>query len=294
MWCGIRRSTSARIATICLFVTGIVTSNTALALRERNYTPEEFCGVLRGLGYEVEISNTCLQDSQTKKAVGEFQQGYKLGVESVTGAKTQNHAASIVKILQTNLNMIVKPEPPLPVNQFYGPQTAAAVKKYQEKLKIEQTGIADLALRQRLDKKVKEMLDTPESGATTTPSSEVTTPKSGETTTPSPEATTTPKPGATTTPSSEVTTPKSGETTTPSPEATTTPTPEATTPKSGETATPNPGATTPSSGETTTPNPGATTTPTPEATSTPSPEATSTPTPEATSTPSPTPKPKPE
>ncbi len=296
MWCGIR-STSTRITAICLVVAGVVTSNTAIALRKRNYTPTEFCGVLRGLGYEVEVSNTCLQDSQTKKAVSEFQKGYKLGVDNITGAKTQNHAANIVKILQTNLNMVVKPEPLLPANQFYGPQTAAAVKKYQEKLKIEQTGIADLALRQRLDKEVKEMLDTSKSGATTIPSSESTTnpkpeattnKKPGVITTPNPGATTTPSSGTTTTPSPGATTNEAPGTTTPTPGATTTPTPESTTaPGPGATTTPTPGATT-------TPNPEATTTPTPGATTTPTPGATTTPTPEATSNPTPTPKAKPE
>ncbi len=288
MWCGIR-STSTRITAICLVVAGVVTSNTAIALRKRNYTPTEFCGVLRGLGYEVEVSSTCLQDSQTKKAVSEFQKGYKLGVDNITGEKTQNHAANIVKILQTNLNMVVKPKPPLPANQFYGPQTAAAVKKYQEKLKIEQTGIADLALRQRLDKEVKEMLDTSKPGATETPSSE-------STTNPQPEATTNKKPGVITTPNPGAATNKAPGTTTPTPGATTTPTPGATTtPTPGATTSPTPESTTaPTPGATTSPTPESTTSPNPGATTSPTPESTTSPTPGATSNPTPKPKAKPE
>ena len=198
MWCGIR-SAGTRITAICLVVTGIVTSSSALALRKRNYTPREFCSVLRGLGYQVTVSDTCLQSAQTKKAVREFQQGYKLGADGITGAKTQNHAASIVEILQANLNIVVKPQPSLPRNQFYGPQTAAAVRKYQEKLKVEQTGIADLTLRQKLNKETREMLDNPTPKATTpTPTPEATpTPTPEAKPTPTPEATPTPTPKAT-------------------------------------------------------------------------------------------------
>ena len=261
MWCGIK-SASTKITAIFLVVTGIVTSSTAIASKKRNYTPKEFCGVLRGLGYQVTVSDTCLQNPQTKKAVREFQQGYKLGVDSITGSETQNHAADIVKILQTNLNMVVKPEPSLPVNQFYGPQTEAAVKKYQEKLKVEQTGIADLALRQQLNKEAKEMLDT-----TPTPEPK---PTPGTTSTPTPEATpTNSTPGAPTTPTP-------GATPTLTPGGTSTPTP-------GATPTLTPGApTTPTPGATPTPTPGATSTPTPGATPTPTPEETPTPTPGAT------------
>ena len=221
MWCGIRCA-GTRIAAICLIVTGVVTSSTAVALRKRNYTPRELCSVLRGLSYQVTVSDTCLQNPQTKKAIREFQKGYKLGFDGITGAKTQNHAASIVKILQTNLNTVLKPESPLPINQFYGPQTEAAVKEYQKKLKVEQTGIADLALRQQLNKEARGMLDTQTPEATPTPTPEATP-------TPTPEVTPTPTPEVTPTPTPEVTpTPTPEATPTPTPEATPTPTPEVT------------------------------------------------------------------
>lgn len=51
----------------------------------------------------------------------------------------------------------------------YDPKTTNAVKKYQKKLQLTETGIADLKLRQTLDKEVRAMLQKPTATPTTKP-----------------------------------------------------------------------------------------------------------------------------
>ena len=240
MWCGFNNKTIGIVAA-CLIVGGAAVSSTVFAARQRNYTPREFRSVLYGLGYDVKVSDAPLTDAQTKKEIREFQRGYKIGIDGIPGPKTQDLAAEIVKNLKYNLNLVVSPNPKLTVNQFYGPRTQEVVKKYQGELKSEQNGIADLALRQKLDKQAKQNPAKPEPESTPTP-----------TPTPSPTATpeVTPTP---VTPSPTVT-----PTATPTPTPTTTPTP-----------TPSPTATpevapTPTTTPTVTPTPTSTATPTPE------------------------------
>ena len=85
------------------------------------------------MGYEVKVSNEPLTDAETKKAVQEFQRGYRLGVDGIPGPKTQGFTARIVEILQRNLNLVLQlKENPLPTNGYYGPRTEAAVKQYQK------------------------------------------------------------------------------------------------------------------------------------------------------------------
>ncbi|HLP90030.1 MAG TPA: peptidoglycan-binding protein [Nostocaceae cyanobacterium] len=200
MWCDFWRSSAA----ICVITTSVVFSQTAFAARQRDYTPQEFRSVLRGLGYNVKVNNTPLTDEETKKAISEYQRGYKLPVTGQADAKTQDHAANIVQILQGNLNAVLKPNNPLPRNQFYGDRTTALIKEYQKKNQLPETGIADLRLRQKLDEEAKKAVfgdsqakptPTPTATPTTTPG---TTPR----TTPTPTATptSTPTPTATPTP----------------------------------------------------------------------------------------------
>ena len=210
MWCGFN-SKSISVATACLIAGGVAVTSTVLAARERNYTPREFRSVLYGLGYDVKVSDAPLTDAQTKKAIREFQKGYKIGVDGIAGPQTQNFAAEIVKSLKYNLNLVANPDPKLPLNQFYGPRTQEVVQQYQEKLQLEQSGIADLALRQQLNQQAKQNPAQSEPEATPSPSAspEVTpTPVI-------PKATPTPEPTTEETPSPEET---------PTPEATPTPT----------------------------------------------------------------------
>ncbi|MCX7595669.1 MAG: peptidoglycan-binding protein [Fischerella sp.] len=210
MWCEFGKS-SVSAAVVCLVTTSIAIAQTATPAQQQIYTPQQFRSVLRGLGYKVTVSNAPLTDAETKKAVQEFQKGYKLQpADGIAGPKTQAFAAEIVRILQANLNLVAKPSPPLPRNRYYGPQTEAAVRQYQKKLGLTETGIADLALRQRLDKEAKEILETPAAAPTPSPTP---TPTPEET----PSPTLTPTPGVTPSP-----------TLTPTPGATPSPTPNST------------------------------------------------------------------
>ncbi|WP_017319068.1 peptidoglycan-binding domain-containing protein [Mastigocladopsis repens] len=231
MWCGFGKS-SVTVATACLITASIVISDVAFAAR--SYTPRQFRAVLRGLGYNVKVSDVPLTDADTKKAIQEFQKGYKLQpIDGIAGPKTQDFAARIIDILQANLNLVAKPNPPLPRNQYYGPQTEAAVRQYQKKLGLKETGIADLAFRQRLDQQAKEALQKPTAVPTTQPSpTPTTTPTATPTSTPevSPTATptSTPEVSPTATPTSTPgVSPTATPTSTPgvSPTATPTPTP---------------------------------------------------------------------
>jgi peptidoglycan hydrolase-like protein with peptidoglycan-binding domain len=213
MWCGFNKS-SMVIGAACLVTASVIISNTTFAARQRNYTPQEFRAVLRGLGYNVKVTNAPLTDKETKAAISEFQKGYKLTVDGIAGPKTQDFAATIVQILQGNLNAVLKPKQPLPRDQFYSDRTEELVKEYQKKYELQETGIADLGLRQRLDKEAKEIINQP--GNTPSPS---------PTSTPSPTDTPSPKPDTpTSTPSPKPDTPTS----TPSP--TDTPSPKTDTP----------------------------------------------------------------
>jgi peptidoglycan hydrolase-like protein with peptidoglycan-binding domain len=244
MWCGIG-SKSISIATICVVTASVVVSDVGFtAPRRNNYTPQQFRSVLRGLGYKVKVTNTPLKDKETIDAIKEFQVGYRLKpADGVLGPKTQDFAARIMQILQANLNLLVKPKPPLPRDQYYGPQTEAAVKLFQRKFKLEETGIADLALRQKIDEEARKLLKNPASSEETTP-----TPKPTPTVKPrtKPQATPKPKPGATPpkpTPTATPTeSPTPEESPSPSPESTpeTTPSPS---PESTPETTPSPEAT---------------------------------------------------
>ena len=169
MWCEFSKK-NIFVAATCVIVSGVAISSTVWAARQRNYTPREFRSVLYGLGYNVAVSEAPLTDAQTKKAIREFQRGYKIGIDGVAGPETQNLAAEIVKSLKYNLNLVANPDPKLTLNQFYGPRTQEVVKKYQEQLDIEQSGIADLALRQKLNQQAKDNPEQPSPTPTPSPS----------------------------------------------------------------------------------------------------------------------------
>ena len=243
MWCGFGKS-SFTVATACLITAGVVISDVAFAAQ--SYTPRQFRAVFRGLGYNVKVSDAPLTAGDTKKAIQEFQKGYKLQpADGIAGAKTQDFAARIVEILQANLNLVAKPTPPLPRNQYYGAQTEAAVKQTQKKLGLQETGIADLAFRQKLDQQAKEILNKPRSAPATQRSPEPTTsptakPTKTPTATPKPTRTPTSTPRVLPT-ATPIPTTEASPTTTPTstPEALPTATPTST-PGVSPTATPTP------------------------------------------------------
>jgi len=160
MWCGFDKS-KVTIALTCMVAASVVSSDMVFAARQRNYQPDEFRSVLRGLGYNVKVTKDPLTDEETKKAITEFQTGYKLKVDGKVGPQTQNQAAIIVEILQANLNTVLKPNTLLPRDQFYSSQVEELVKEYQKKHQLPENGIADLRLRQKLNEEVKNIIGKP-------------------------------------------------------------------------------------------------------------------------------------
>ncbi len=248
MWCDGNRKIA--IAVSCLIAASSVLE-TAYAAPKKNsapvisqaatvnsqrYTPRQFRAVLRGLGYSVKATDGPLTDAETKKAIRQFQTGYKIQpVDGIAGPKTQEFAANIVKILQGNLNKVLELKTPLRRNSYYGAQTEAAVKEYQKKSQLKETGIADLALRQKLNEEAQSATKTPASSEptpTSTPTTKPPTrrkPSAKPTRTPTPTPTSTPEvtPEAPPTPeTTPETTPEATPETTPTP--TTTPTGRAT------------------------------------------------------------------
>lgn len=126
------------------------------------YTNKQFRSILNGFGYKSQtpadgsafpVSNddSPLKDALTVEAVKKFQGEYKLLVDGIVGPKTLAKAEEVIKILQKELNVVVKAG--LPNNQpFYGPQTTAAVKKFQANIKASQNGIASNPIRLELYK----------------------------------------------------------------------------------------------------------------------------------------------
>ncbi len=222
----------AIVASAFVAASSLAMSDVAMAARQRNYTPIEMRSVLRGLGYNVAVKNGPLTDAATKKAIRDFQTHYDLSPDGTAGPKTQDLAATIMEILQANLNLVVKPNPLLGRNQFYGPQTEEVVKLYQQKSQLQPTGIANLALRQKLDKEAEQLVSPPTSKPKPKPKKSPTSAPRSTTTptsTPTPASTPTPTPTPTSTPEATPT-PTSTPTSTPSPTTspTTTPTPSPT------------------------------------------------------------------
>src|SRR6476469_113969 len=154
MWGRVRTATLVMI--LGLAANGL-SNSVALADRIRDYNPAEFRALLRGLGYGVDFGNT-LNDQAAKRAITQFQQDYRLPVDGTPNAATQNLAADLMTNLQGSLNVVVKPETPLPHNQFYGPQTEAAIRQFQKSFIMPETEIASLPVRQRLDQEAKKIL----------------------------------------------------------------------------------------------------------------------------------------
>lgn len=131
-------------------VASIVLCQSVNAARSQDYTPAQFISVLNGLGYAVPLDSS-IDDPRVQQAIRDFQIQFRLPVDGTLNNPTQDRAADIVRTLQTALNRTVKPSPQLPATQFYGRQTEAAVKLFQQQNRLPATGIATLETRQRLN-----------------------------------------------------------------------------------------------------------------------------------------------
>lgn len=145
--------------TITAVVLGValsaISGEAALATRSRDYTPIEFRTVLYNLGYNVPLIDSPLTDERTQQAIREVQRQNKIQVDGIAGSQTQDAVATLVTNLQHTLNVVVNPKPPLPVTQFYGPQTQVVVRQFQEKFSLPVTGQATLEVRNRLEQASK-------------------------------------------------------------------------------------------------------------------------------------------
>jgi peptidoglycan hydrolase-like protein with peptidoglycan-binding domain len=131
-------------------VASIVLCQSVNAARSQDYTPAQFISVLNGLGYAVPL-DARIDDPRVQQAIRDFQIQFRLPVDGTLNNPTQDRAADIVRMLQTALNRTVKLSPQLPVTQFYGRQTEAAVRLFQQQNRLPATGIATLETRQRLN-----------------------------------------------------------------------------------------------------------------------------------------------
>lgn len=125
-----------------------------------NYTNAQFRSILNGHGFAyapepdsnfpISSYEGPLTDKVTVEAIKEFQAYFKLKVDGIAGPLTMAKTEQAMRILQDNLNRVIKAN--LPTNQpFYGPRTVAAVKEFERRHRFTVDGVANLAVRQRLN-----------------------------------------------------------------------------------------------------------------------------------------------
>lgn len=141
-------------------VLGLAGYQPAGAARDQDYNAEQFVSVLNGLGYPVALGMP-LTDARLQQAIRDFQVQYQLPVDGSINIPSQDLAADVVRNLQRHLNLVLKVKTPLPLTQFYGPQTEAAVKLFQQQYKLPATGIATLETRQKLAAVISRLTPTP-------------------------------------------------------------------------------------------------------------------------------------
>ncbi len=125
-----------------------------------NYTNAQLRSILNGhgFGYTPEPDQNFpissyegpLTDKVTVDAIKAFQTYFQLEVDGIAGPITMAKAEQAMRILQYNLNLVIKAG--LPTNQpFYGPKTVAAVKEFERRYGYQVDGVANLSVRQRLN-----------------------------------------------------------------------------------------------------------------------------------------------
>lgn len=124
------------------------------------YTNAQFRSILNGHGFSyspepdvnfpISSYEGPLTDKITVDGIRAFQTYFKLKVDGIAGPITMAKAEQAMRVLQDNLNRVIKAN--IPANQpFYGPKTVAAVKEFERFYKFNVDGVANLAVRQRLN-----------------------------------------------------------------------------------------------------------------------------------------------
>ncbi|MBD2594187.1 hypothetical protein BCD64_08820 [Nostoc sp. MBR 210] len=137
------------------------------------YNNAQFRSILFGLGYlaqdfaaaskgfPVSKDNSPLTTIKVIQAIKNFQADYELQVDGIVGPKTMAKAEEVIRILQYELNVVVKADLPKD-HPFYGPRTVAAVKKFAAQYSAEDeaatTGVATLEIRKNLDRVAKQLI----------------------------------------------------------------------------------------------------------------------------------------
>jgi peptidoglycan hydrolase-like protein with peptidoglycan-binding domain len=157
---GTLRWRGGAVGLMSLVAIGLVA--TPVMAQRTDYTPSQFVSVLNGLGYPVAMTDG-ITSPLVVQAIRDFQQQFNLPITGTMTAASQDRAAELVQLLQQSLNRSLKPATPLPGSQYYGTQTEALVKVFQERNRLAVTGIATLETRRRL---AQELLAVPETAPT--------------------------------------------------------------------------------------------------------------------------------
>jgi peptidoglycan hydrolase-like protein with peptidoglycan-binding domain len=131
-----------------------------------DYTNAQLRSILNGHGFgyapepdpsfPISSFNGPLTDKVTVDAIKAFQTYFQLQVDGIAGPITRGKAAQVMRVLQANLNLVVKAN--IPANQpFYGPKTVAAVKEFQRRYGYPANGVATLPVRQHLNTLARQM-----------------------------------------------------------------------------------------------------------------------------------------
>lgn len=158
-------------------VATIVLCQSTNAARSQDYTAAQFISVLNGLGFAVPLDGR-IDDPRVQQAIRDFQIQNRLPVDGTLNNPTQDKVADLVRSLQSALNRAVTPSPQLPQSQFYGKQTEAAVRQFQQQNQLPVTGIATLETQQRLRDILSDAVPRSPSNPTTPPVSSTPPPRS--------------------------------------------------------------------------------------------------------------------
>ena len=145
----------ARAAAIAL-LGGLAIGSSALAERDRNYTPEEYCQALLGLGYLIPASCADVEEPLVRQSTLEFEQDYNLPPDGNPDPRTQDMLAKVVRTLRDNLKIVVGSS--LSMSQYYDAELEVEVVRFQESFNLPATGIASQIVRERLNREATELM----------------------------------------------------------------------------------------------------------------------------------------